>query len=113
MKRPTATYLLALCLALCGVAKAGPPDGKALYDQKCASCHGPKGLGDGQDAIYFDKPPTNLTLATYPHGTSDDEVFKVITDGLDKTNMQGFKDKLTDAERHALVDYLKTLRAPK
>jgi mono/diheme cytochrome c family protein len=37
---------LAALFALATSAAAGEPDGAALYQTKCASCHGPDGRGD-------------------------------------------------------------------
>jgi mono/diheme cytochrome c family protein len=62
------------------------PDGNALYQRYCASCHGTTGLGDGPAAAALATPPTNLAtlrpnvpqlmqvidgrLAVRAHGTS-------------------------------------------
>src|SRR5258706_2892938 len=34
-----------------------------VYADKCAHCHGDSGKEDGQDAIKYDPPPTDLTDA--------------------------------------------------
>lgn len=36
--------------------------GKAEYESKCASCHGPSGKGDGISAEYLTRKPTDLTV---------------------------------------------------
>ena len=89
------------------------PDGKALYKTWCAGCHGVKGLGDGPDAAHYDSKPSSLAAATYKRGTTDKAVLKVITKGLPGTPMDAFGNKLDEAQRGALVDYLKTLRGEK
>jgi mono/diheme cytochrome c family protein len=40
---------LSLCVCLRGVTQAAPPvlDGKALFQEKCAMCHGQVGMGTG------------------------------------------------------------------
>jgi high-affinity iron transporter len=86
------------------------PDGKALFSQNCASCHGAKGMGDGPDAGYYDTPPASLAAPSYKHGTSDAEVLKTIDEGIHGSPMPGFKTKLSEDDRKALVAYLKTLR---
>ena len=35
--------------------------GRRHFLQYCASCHGPTGKGDGRDAKYLTKPPTDLS----------------------------------------------------
>jgi mono/diheme cytochrome c family protein len=39
--------LIAVASLLSLTAQAGDPDGKQLYHQKCAMCHGPVGMGTG------------------------------------------------------------------
>lgn len=43
-------------------------DGKALYAQNCAACHGPSGAGDGPMARAMARPPQNLTLISLRNG---------------------------------------------
>jgi mono/diheme cytochrome c family protein len=38
------------------------PSGKQLFNEYCASCHGPDGKGLGPVAPLFRKPPPNLTI---------------------------------------------------
>ena len=57
-----------------------PANGRALYEAHCASCHGPRGRGDGPDADLCDPRPRNLRegfLARY----SDAELAARILDG--------------------------------
>lgn len=54
-------------VAICAIASlagcVGQPklSGKALYDENCAACHGPKGQGDGPFAKDLFKMPSDLT----------------------------------------------------
>lgn len=106
------TVLFSAALLSVSLAHAAP-DGKALYKTWCAGCHGPKGLGDGPDAQYYDSKPASLAASDYKRGTSDKAVLKVITKGVPGTPMEGFEKKLKDDERQALVNYLKVLRGSK
>jgi len=106
------TFLIFATLLSASLAQAAP-DGKALYKTWCAGCHGPKGLGDGPDAHYYDSKPASLAAADYKRGTTDKAVLKIITKGVPGTPMEGFEKKLKDDERQALVDYLKVLRGSK
>jgi mono/diheme cytochrome c family protein len=103
--------LIALTIFLAPATSWAAPDGKALYTVNCQSCHGPKGLGDGPDAVYMDSKPGNLSAATYKKGTSDKAVQKIIVEGI--PGMTGFADKLKADEIKALVGYLKELRGGK
>jgi mono/diheme cytochrome c family protein len=131
--RPGALVLM-LCLAVAGWAlihtKSGwvapeeakkltnpvPPNdksiaaGKAVYQDKCAKCHGDKGKGDGLEAhLYWVKPP-DFTDAEMMNGITDGEAFWKISQG--RWPMPGFEKQLTEEQRWQLVDYLRTL-APK
>lgn len=110
MRRTVTVLSVVLCTAL---ASAAPPDGKALFKAWCASCHGPKGLGDGPAAAGFDAKPGNLAAADYKRGTTDKAVLKVINKGVPGTPMDGYESKLDEGQRKALVDYLKVLRGGK
>jgi mono/diheme cytochrome c family protein len=39
--------LIAVASVLSAAAQAAEPDGKQLFQQKCAMCHGPVGMGTG------------------------------------------------------------------
>jgi mono/diheme cytochrome c family protein len=69
--------LMALSLGACdptatpgGLAQSMPAasDGKALFMQNCAVCHGADARGDGPMARTMRKPPADLTLITVRHG---------------------------------------------
>src|SRR5215471_9267934 len=84
--------------------------GKKLYDTQCASCHGETGKGDGKMAasITGDKP-SDLSDASWKHGSSDGEIFTLIKDGSKGTGMRGYATKLKDDDIWNVVNYLRTL----
>jgi mono/diheme cytochrome c family protein len=53
--------------------------GKALFAQYCATCHGDEGKGDGQNASNLTPPPPDLTTSGNVHDKGYLE--KVITQG--------------------------------
>ena len=56
--------------------------------------------------------PSNLTDAEWTHGSSDGEIFTVISDGAGgKSTMKSFKSKLTPEEIWDVVIYLRSLAA--
>lgn len=84
--------------------------GKALFAEQCAGCHGDTGKGDGPNSIYTgDPPPSDLTDATWKHGSTDGEIFIVIRDGVEETGMEGFGKDLKSIDMWHLVNFMRTL----
>ncbi|HEY6503814.1 MAG TPA: cytochrome c [Chitinophagaceae bacterium] len=83
-------------------------EGKTLYATHCKSCHGAKGLGDGNKAAQLKTEPGNFSTAEF-HSQSDGSLFYKTTEGRD--DMPNFKKKLPDAgERWAIVNYMRTFK---
>ena len=82
-------------------------EGKKLYSRHCASCHGPAGKGDGGMAL-SGGTPANLTDETWDHGSSDGEIFVVIRDGT-STDMESYKEKLTEKQTWHLVNFIRSI----
>jgi mono/diheme cytochrome c family protein len=81
----------------------------ALFTTHCAVCHGATGAGDGVSANRLAPAPTNFR-AVQP---TEEYAAKVLANGLPGTAMPRWDRKLSDAERHLLVQYLRTLYAPR
>jgi len=79
-------------------AHAAPVDVAIVYARACAECHGIDRLGLMGPALL----PANLGRL------KPDAVAAVIRDGRPATKMEGFRDKLTDAEIDALVKLIFT-----
>ena len=89
--------------------------GRKLFRQKCASCHGNSGRGNGRAAEYLGRLPADLTAGVYKLRSTDKEsiptnrdIFRTITMGVGTGIMPGFP-KLPARDRWAVVAYLKTL----
>ena len=80
--------------------------GKAVYDEKCAKCHGENGDGKGPDAGDLEKEPTNFTDFKKMVGEKSNGFFKDITDGEKDEGMPSFKKKLSPGERWNVIDYI-------
>lgn len=79
--------------------------GKNLFSQNCAVCHGPKGMGDGPAAASMATLPANFHDAHHSGFYNPGEKFWIISHGLD-TGMPAFAPHLTPQQRWDLVNYL-------
>lgn len=83
--------------------------GEQIYLRHCASCHGPKGAGDGQEGRAFEGGPSDFTS-----GKGDARRFYLATrDGGMAVGLSGampvFRHTLDDDEIHDVVAYLMRL----
>jgi mono/diheme cytochrome c family protein len=94
-------------------ATAPAADGKVLYAQWCAGCHGATGKGDGPNAKALPVPPANHTNAAAMSARSDDALFDTIEAGGAIMNrhhrMPAFGGTLRTSEIRALVRYIRGL----
>ncbi len=111
------TFLIATFMA--GTATAMPGDaskGKEIYDKRCTWCHGPDGDGAGAAQDRLNPPPRDFTYGNYKIKTSsfdsmtpnDEDVFRMIRDGMPGTAMPGWSDLLSEQEMWDLVAYVKS-----
>lgn len=106
--------VVASCAAAAPAAAQEEPAIKAVYDRQCAQCHGVDGAGDGPAAAYMLPPPRDFTAGLYqirttPGGSlpTDDDLLRIIDEGMPGTAMPGWRDHLSSGQRRALVDYIK------
>lgn len=102
-----------------GVPSLPPSDpdptaaGAALYNARCASCHGVAGAGDGFNAPYLPVAPTVHADSAAMSLRPDDTLYDGIHAGgwiLGKSHrMPAFGASLDDGEKRALVAYIRTL----
>lgn len=85
--------------------EASIKEGKELFAQHCKSCHGAKGKGDGAKAEKIDISCGDFS-SSETQKTSDGELFWKTTEG--RKPMPSFKEKLSDNERWAIVNYVRT-----
>jgi len=111
-----ASFTLLLLSSQVYAAQGDKENGKKIYERKCWWCHGEKGAGDGPAAPFLNPPPRDFTSGIYKFKTTpfdeiipnDDDIFRMITDGMPDSSMPGWKDVLSDKERWDLVAYIKT-----
>ncbi|HEX4574161.1 MAG TPA: c-type cytochrome [Gemmatimonadales bacterium] len=92
--------------------------GKQVYVKWCAGCHGDTGAGDGPAAGYMLPRPRNFTGAVYKVRSTasgqlptDGDLQRAVDEGLPGSAMPAWKGRLSDAERRAVVAYVKTFSA--
>lgn len=86
--------------------KADPtPQAKAVFDAKCAGCHGKDLKADTSVGKMIGVP--DLTHTPWKNGSTEGDVEKAIEEGPGK--MPAYKDKLTEPEIEALAKYVRTL----
>lgn len=86
------------------------PSGAVLFNGNCASCHGTKGQGIGENRYY-----PSLSNNSVVGADKANNLVHVILLGIDRTNgkgehivMPGFGDELTDSQIATLTNYLRT-----
>ncbi len=103
---------------IAGSALAEPGDtvrGERIYAERCVWCHGADGDGLGPSAERLNPPPRDFTMAQYKIKTTgfddfvpnDDDLFRMIGDGMPGTSMPQWSDTLSEQERWDLVAYIK------
>jgi putative heme-binding domain-containing protein len=87
-----------------------PPDanalaeGQSLFRGLCSGCHGGSGRGG--------KGP-DLTDARWIHGSTDDDIARVIQNGVPRTTMKKLGDSLKSDQIHKVIAYIRSLaRSP-
>lgn len=88
--------------------------GKRVYDQNCAVCHGEKGDGKGPAAAFLVPQPRdfvagNFRLRSTPMTglPTDEDLFRSISLGMPGTPMPPWRHVLNDQDRWALVEHVK------
>lgn len=83
--------------------------GQKLYAQNCSSCHGEKGEGDGPAGKNLPVKPRNLVEGRWQNGGGRLELYHVVSEGIDSTPMQAYKDILDSSERWSVVHYVRSI----
>lgn len=88
--------------------------GRVVYEQNCAICHGATGNGRGMGQMMLRTKPRNFRQGIFkfrstPTGSLpiNDDLFQTISNGLRGTGMIA-QNYLSQMERRAVIEYLKT-----
>lgn len=104
--------LLALGSALSSAAPQVPlitPDaarGAPLYAQHCSVCHGDSGAGDGPAGLGLEPPPGDLRQVARLDSLSLAELYRVLGEGIEGSDMPAFADQLDERQRWDLASYI-------
>lgn len=93
-----------------GLDNANTVNGKLIYDQSCASCHGVAGKGDGVAGAALNPPPADFTDAFHARYYSDAGRVHIIEKGSPGTAMVGFEGQLEHAQILDVYAYIATMR---
>ena len=85
--------------------------GRAIYQQNCASCHGVSGMGDGPAGAAIHPKPPALGSSAAVHGASPALMYRIVSVGVAGTPMISFASALTSEQRWNVVAYITSLRA--
>lgn len=88
--------------------EASIKEGKDIFAQQCKSCHGAKGKGDGPKAEKIDISCGDFSTAEFAK-IPDGELHWKTSEG--RKPMPSFKEKLSENEVWAVINYIRTFAA--
>ena len=95
---------------------ADPELGKKVYIAVCLECHGAEGHGDGAKARQLGFHPRRFNLGAFKCRCTesgalptDEDLYRVVTRGMPGTPMQPHEKTLSETDRRAVVQYIKSL----
>jgi mono/diheme cytochrome c family protein len=90
------------------ISNASISEAKALYGDKCASCHGISGKGNGPNSSTLTTHPKDFTDQSFMARTSLASLYQSITAGV-APDMPAFSSTMDDNQRWVLTGYLRSL----
>lgn len=115
--RLMAALILALALPLFHSNRVAAEEGdqaktKENYQRYCQKCHGEQGKGDGPGAAMLNPKPRAFSDCKEMEKHSDDEMFKVISEGGEaagmSADMQPWGGTLSDPEIRDLIKFVRS-----
>jgi hypothetical protein len=56
-------------------------EAETIWKQRCTTCHGEQGKGDGAAALALTPKPRDLTLASWQSSVTDEHIEKIVAEG--------------------------------
>jgi high-affinity iron transporter len=109
--KPTRILVAVIASAVVALLLAPPAgaadleNGKKIYTESCARCHGAEGKGDGAMATYLDPKPANFTDKELMGQRTDAQLKEVILKG--KAAMPAYEGTLGDSDVDDVVAQLR------
>lgn len=105
---------LVLTLGMSAALEAADAEqGRLLYRENCAQCHGLKGSGKGINAPHLEVAPRNHTDYEEMNARTDEELFKAISEGGQAVNksvlMPNWGHTLSEQDINNLIAFLRRL----
>ena len=95
--------------------EAGSTDGKAIYQARCADCHGAAGKGDGPASSLLRVRPRDFTSGRFKLRSTesgalptDDDLHRSIKSGMHGSSMPEWAPFLSDVQIAAVTSYIKS-----
>ncbi len=88
-------------------AEDAPIDGKELYKNYCAVCHGDSGDGMTRARRGLNPPPRDFTTKLAKAELSEARMLDAVRHGRPGTAMMSFSSRLSEKEITAVVDYIR------
>lgn len=115
LAKQVGTFLTPKLLTVPGESHHDLMRGQAVYQKRCAQCHGVSGDGNGPSAKYMYPRPRDYRKGIFkftstPYGSRPlrEDLLRTVRQGIRGTSMPGF-NLLPDQEQQAVVDYVLTL----
>jgi mono/diheme cytochrome c family protein len=109
-------FVAGILLICCSNVHADMAEGKLIYRENCAACHGDSGKGDGVGARSLPKRPADHTDGAVMSSRSDTFRRDVIAKGGSAMGLSSFmpawQGVLNEKEIHDLVGYIRSLTLP-
>lgn len=102
--------ILGLLGSTWGPARAGEPNGKDLYQKKCALCHGADGVAK---PMWAKQGARNFNDPAWQKEMTDDAITKVVTEGIPAKKMPTYKGQLKAEEIAAIVKHIRAFSPAK
>ena len=90
-----------------GSASGSNEMGKNVFNNYCASCHGPTGKGDGPASIGFQ--PRDFTKDEFKNGDDLASIIETLNTGIANSQMVSFKGVLSEKQIEAVAKYVRYL----